>query len=91
MGVVAGEIYGNTELSNIIIRGSEIKDNDETYEINRETKIGGITGNVQTDNKNETFRIFNIAADTQINMLKNTSVKNNKFYIARASAVSAIT
>ncbi len=83
VGVVAGEIYGNTELSNIIIRGSEIKDNDETYEINRETKIGGITGNVQTDNKNETFRIFNIAADTQINMLKNTSVNNNKFYIAQ--------
>lgn len=83
VGVVAGEIYGNTELSNIIIRGSEIKDNDETYEINNESKIGGITGNVQTDNKNETFRIFNIAADTQINMLKNTSVFNNKFCIAQ--------
>lgn len=83
VGVVAGEIYGNTELSNIIIRGSEIKDNDETYEINRETKIGGIAGNVQTDSKNETFRIFNIAADTKINMLKNTSVFNNKFHIAQ--------
>lgn len=83
VGVVAGEIYGNTELSNIIIRGSEIKDKDETYEINNESKIGGITGNVQTDNKNETFRIFNIAADTQINMLKNTSVYNNKFCIAQ--------
>lgn len=83
VGVVAGEIYGNTELSNIIIRGSEIKDNDETYEINRETKIGGIAGNVQTDSKNETFRIFNIAADTQINMLKKTSVYYNKFYIAQ--------
>ncbi len=83
VGVVAGEIYGNTELSNIIIRGSEIKDNDETYEINNESKIGGITGNVQTDSKNETFRIFNIAADTQINMLKNTSVFNNKFCIAQ--------
>ena len=83
VGVVAGEIYGNTELSNIIIRGSEIKDNDETYEINRETKIGGIAGNVQTDSKNETFRIFNIAADTQINMLKKTSVYNNKFCIAQ--------
>lgn len=83
VGVVAGEIYGNTELSNIIIRGSRITDNDETYEINRETRIGGIAGNVQTDSKNETFRIFNIAADTQINMLKNTSVHNNKFYIAQ--------
>ena len=83
VGVVAGEIYGNTELSNIIIRGSEIKDNDETYEIKKETKIGGIAGNVQTDSKNETFRIFNIAADTKINMLKNTSVYNNKFYIAQ--------
>ena len=83
VGVVAGEIYGNTELSNIIIRGSEIKDNDEKYEINRETRIGGIAGNVQTDSKNETFRIFNIAADTQINMLKNTSVFNNKFCIAQ--------
>ena len=83
VGVVAGEIYGNTELSNIIIRGSEIKDNDETYEINNESKIGGISGNVQTDGKIETFRIFNIAADTKINMLKNTSVHNNKFHIAQ--------
>lgn len=83
VGVVAGEIYGNTELSNIIIRGSRITDNDETYEINNESKIGGISGNVQTDGKNETFRIFNIAADTKINMLKNTSVYNNKFYIAQ--------
>lgn len=83
VGVVAGEIYSNTELSNIIIRGSEIKDNDETYEINNESKIGGIAGNVKTDSKNETFRIFNIAADTQINMLKNTSVHNNNFHIAQ--------
>ena len=83
VGVVAGEIYGNTELSNIIIRDSKIKDNDETYEINNESKIGGIAGNVQTESKNETFRIFNIAADTQINMLKNTSVHNDKFHIAQ--------
>ena len=83
VGVVAGEIYGNTELSNIIIRGSEIKDNDETFNINNESKIGGIAGNVQTDSKNETFRIFNIAANTQINMLKNTSVHNDKFHIAQ--------
>lgn len=80
VGVVAGEIYGNTELSNIIIRGSEITDNDETYEINNETKIGGIAGNIQNDG---TYRIFNIAADTQINMLKNTGVYNNKFCIAQ--------
>lgn len=83
VGVVAGEIYGYTELSNIIIRGSEITDNDETYEINRETKIGGIAGNVQTDSNNETFRIFNIAADTKINMLKKASVFYNQFYIAQ--------
>lgn len=80
VGVVAGEIYGNTELSNIIIRGSEIKDNDEKYEINRETRIGGIAGNIQNDG---TYRIFNIAADTKINMLKNTGVYNNKFCIAQ--------
>ena len=83
VGVVAGEIYGNTELSNIIIHGSEITDNDETYNINNGSKIGGIAGNVKTDSKNETFRIFNIAADTQINMLKNTSVHNDKFHIAQ--------
>lgn len=83
VGVVAGEIYGNTELSNIIIRDSEIKDNDETYQINNESKIGGIAGNVKTYGKNETFRIFNIAADTQINMLKNTSVDNDNFHIAQ--------
>ena len=80
VGVVAGEIYGNTELCNIIIRGSRITDNDETYEINNESKIGGISGNIQNDG---TYRIFNIAADTQINMLKNTGVYNNKFCIAQ--------
>lgn len=83
VGVVAGEIYGNTELSNIIIHSSEITDNDETYGINRETKIGGIAGNVQTDSNNKTFRIFNIAADTKINMLKKASVFYNQFYIAQ--------
>lgn len=80
VGVVAGEIYPNTELSNIIIHNSEIKDNDETYDLNRETKIGGIAGNVQNEG---TYRIFNIAADTKINMLKNTSVFNDKVYIAQ--------
>lgn len=83
VGVVAGEIYGNTELSNIIIRSSEITDKDETYDINREIKIGGIAGNVQTDSNNETFRIFNIAADTKINMLKKARVFYNQFYIAQ--------
>lgn len=80
VGVVAGEIYPNTELSNIIIHGSKITDNDETYELNRETKIGGIAGNVQNEG---TYRIFNIAADTKINMLKNTSVFNGEVYIAQ--------
>ena len=80
VGVVAGKLYPNVELSNIIIRGSVITDNDETYEINNETKIGGIAGNIQD---NGTYRIFNIAADTQINMLKNTGVFNNKFCIAQ--------
>lgn len=80
VGVVAGEIYPNTELSNIIIHGSKITDNDETYELNRETKIGGIAGNVQNEG---TYRIFNIAADTKINMLKNTSVSNGEVYIAQ--------
>ena len=80
VGVVAGEIYPNAELSNIIIHGSKITDNDETYELNRETKIGGIAGNVQNEG---TYRIFNIAADTKINMLKNTSVSNGEVYIAQ--------
>ena len=80
VGVVAGEIYPNTELSNIIISGSEITDNDETYDLNRETKIGGIAGNVQNEG---TYRIFNIAADTKINMLKKASVFNPQFYIAQ--------
>lgn len=80
VGVVAGEIYPNTELSNIIIHGSKITDNDETYALNRETKIGGIAGNVQNEG---TYRIFNIAADTKINMLKNTSVFNGEVYIAQ--------
>lgn len=80
VGVVAGGLYPNVELSNIIISGSVITDNDETYQINNETKIGGIAGNIQD---NGTYRIFNIAADTQINMLKNTGVFNNKFCIAQ--------
>ena len=76
IGIAAGEVYGNGELSNIIIRNSKITDNEESYtpELNGNYRIGGVLGNIEKD----VARVFNLSADVTINMFKNTNINSDK-------------
>lgn len=74
VGVVSGELYPYAELSNIIVKGCKITDNGEAYTNNQgQLRIGGIVGNVENQAKNNAFRIFNISADTEINLFTNAT------------------
>ncbi len=73
LGIIAGDLTNNAEISNIIIKKSEVSDNDETYNTENKYRVGGIVGYL--DNFQQ-FRIFNISADTKMNMLKNASFNN---------------
>ena len=74
IGTLVGEMNANVEISNIIIRNSRITDNDETYTASGyiqnqvQYRLGGVIGNVGGD---YVVRVFNIAADVDINVFKN--------------------
>ena len=74
IGIAAGEVYNNGELSNIIIRNSKITDNEESYApgLNGNYRIGGVLGNVEPG----VVRIFNLSSDVTINMFKNTNINS---------------
>ena len=74
IGIAAGEVYNNGELSNIIIRNSKITDNEESYTpgLNGNYRIGGVLGNVEPG----VVRIFNLSSDVTINMFKNTNINS---------------
>lgn len=74
IGIAAGEVYNNGELSNIIIRNSKITDNEESYTpgLNGNYRIGGVLGNVEPG----VVRIFNLSSDVTINMFKNTNMNS---------------
>ena len=69
LGILAGEANDNTEISNIIIRGSKLTDNQKTYTSNCEYRIGGIAGYLD----NAPYRIFNILSQADVNMLTNAT------------------
>ena len=79
IGIAAGEVYGNGELSNIIIRNSKITDNDESYTpgLNGNYRIGGVLGNIEKD----VARVFNLSSDVTIKMFKNTNINSDKVYV----------
>lgn len=73
IGVLAGDLTDNAEISNIIIRNSEVTDNEEVYSTAGKYRTGGIVGYL--DGKR--YKIYNIAAATEMNMLKNAHVNND--------------
>ena len=73
IGVLAGDLTDNAEISNVIIQNSEVTDNDETYSTAGKYRTGGIVGYL--DGKR--YKIYNIAADTEMRMLKNTRINND--------------
>lgn len=66
IGVLAADLTQNAEISNIIIRNSIITDNEEAYALKNKLRIGGIVGYLDAF---KYFRIYNISADTRIDML----------------------
>ena len=73
IGVIAGDLTDNAEVSNIIIRESKMTDNGEQYKVPGKCRIGGIIGYLASAR----FKIYNISANTEINILKNATVNND--------------
>ncbi|UKI24391.1 MAG: hypothetical protein L6U61_08505 [Bacteroidales bacterium] len=71
MGIVAADMTQNAELSNIIIRNSKISDNNESFSTKTKFRIGGIVGYL---NNFVSLRIFNISADTEVDMFQNATL-----------------
>lgn len=67
IGIVASDLTQYAEISNIIIRKSVITDNEEKYASESNYRVGGIVGYIDNGGN---FRIFNISADTELNMHK---------------------
>jgi hypothetical protein len=79
IGMVASDLTQFAEISNIIIRKSKITDNGEKYAYKGNFRVGGIVG--YADNGGH-FRIFNISADTELNMHKDNSSFTGQMTIA---------
>ena len=73
IGVLAGDLTDNAEISNIIIHDSKVTDNGETYSTAGKYRMGGIVGYL--DGKR--YKIYNISANTEMNMLKNARVNHD--------------
>ena len=80
IGMAASDLTQFAEISNIIIRNSKITDNGEKYAYKGNFRVGGIVGYV--DNQKNHFRIFNISADTEMNMHKDNSSFTGQMTIA---------
>lgn len=83
VGIVSGEIYPYTEISNIILKGCSITDNEDVYSTTvGEHRIGGIVGNMEDESSNDFFRIFNITADTKVSAFVNATTNGKPIYIS---------
>ena len=87
IGTVAGDMTQFAEISNIIIRNSQITDNKETYSTENSFRVGGVVGYIDNSTNLNLFRIFNISADVNVNMLTEASLikKDNVTYQATIS------
>ena len=90
IGTVAGDMTQFAEISNIIIRNSEITDNEETYSAPNSFRVGGVIGYIDNSESNK-FRIFNISADVDVNMLTNaTLTSSNNFQATIAGGFGSV-
>lgn len=95
IGAVAGELYPNAEIGNIIIKHAKITDNNETYSTNSAFRVGGIVGGVNNrgqanQNSNDFFRIYNLSVDAEIEIGKNAALKNSDVNIAGAFGTTSV-
>ena len=90
IGTVAGDMTQYAEISNIIIRNSEITDNEETYSAPNSFRVGGVIGYIDNSESNH-YRIFNISADVKVNMLTNaTLTSSNNFQATIAGGFGSV-
>ena len=90
IGTVAGDMTQYAEISNIIIRNSEITDNEETYSAPNSFRVGGVIGYIDNSKSNH-YRIFNISADVDVNMLTNaTLTSSNNFQATIAGGFGSV-
>lgn len=83
VGIVSGEIYPYTEISNIILKGCSITDKEDVYSTTvGEHRIGGIVGNMEDESSNDFFRIFNITTNTEVNVFVNATTNSKPIYIS---------
>lgn len=87
IGIVASDLTQYAEISNIIIRKSNITDNDEKYASESNYRVGGIVGYIDNGGN---FRIFNISADTELNMHKDNTSFRGQMTIAGGFGFSSI-
>lgn len=85
IGTVAGDMTQFAEISNIIIRNSKITDNADTYNTPNSFRVGGVVGYIDNSTNLNLFRIFNISADVDVNMLTNASLTSTTGYQATIS------
>ena len=78
IGTIAGDMTQYAEISNIIIRNSQITDKEETYDTENSFRVGGVVGYIDNNAPQYQFRIFNISADVNVNMLTNASLIKDK-------------
>ena len=91
IGTVAGDMTQFAEISNIIIRNSQITDNEETYNTPNSFRVGGVVGYIDNSNNLNLFRIFNISADVDVNMLTNASLtSSNNFQATIAGGFGSV-
>lgn len=64
LGIIAADMTQYAEVSNIIIRNSQLTDHQEVYALKGNYRVGGIVGYINTSS----HRMFNISADVNINM-----------------------
>ena len=90
IGTIAGDMTQYAEISNIIIRKSEITDKGETYSAPNSFRVGGVIGYIDNSASN-LFRIFNISADVNVNMLTNASLtSSNNFQATIAGGFGSV-
>ena len=87
IGIVASDLTQYAEISNIIIRKSKITDNEEKYASASNYRVGGIVGYIDNGGN---FRIFNISADTELNMHKDNASFTGQMTIAGSFGFSSI-
>lgn len=65
LGILAADMTQNAEIGNIIIRNSKVTDHGEAYKTINNYRVGGVVGYL---GNNVFLRIYNISANTEMNM-----------------------